>query len=99
MCTRAWQPNAPTTSLSPKGQMHQRPLSAPHAQGFTIRPVADQYDYVASIPFDSLSVDQVVEILLFFVSMLGASCGAISTELLTKWLNNNLREVVDGPVS
>jgi hypothetical protein len=64
-----------------------------------MRPNSDPHDIVTSIPYDALNVDQVAQILLFFVSAVGVLGGALSIEGMTRWLNTHLREAVGPTVS
>lgn len=59
-----------------------------------MRPNADPHDIVASIPYDMLDVDQVTQLLLFFVSVLSVMAGSITRDGLIVWLNTYLREAV-----
>lgn len=46
-----------------------------------------------------LNVDQVTQLLLFFVSVLSVLAGSITSDGLALWLNTHLREAVGQTVS
>lgn len=87
-----WQPVPRTASMPPAVCLF-------HLQGFTVRPNADPHDIVASIPYDMLDVEQVTQLLLFFVSALGVLTGTLTSNGLALWLNTHLREAVGQTVS